>query len=161
MSNGRLSVSEIESSEGCILKYVQEVYFSDVIFDLLHSSYVSRKHVLAKFNPFIDDLGLLRIRGRISKAVSSYDVKHPIILPAKSSVSYMLVRNTHETVGHLGRGTVISALRQKYWIIGVSAMAKRVVNDCIGCRKRHGRPSVQIMADLPGDRLDGDDARIF
>ena len=37
-------------------------------------------------------------------------------------------------------------------------MAKGVVNDCIGCRKRRGRPSVQIMADLPGDRLDGDDA---
>ena len=68
------------------------MYFSDVIFDLLHC-----RHVLAKFNPFIDDRGLLRIGGRISRAVSSYDVKHPIILPAKSSVSYMLVKNMHGT----------------------------------------------------------------
>ncbi len=50
----------------------------------------------------------------------------------------------------------MSRLRQKYWIIGLSSLTRRILHDCIQCRKRQDRPSDQLMADLPKDRVISD-----
>lgn len=50
--------------------------------------------------------------GRISKSDSSYDVKHFIILPNKCHVSIILVRSVHVQIGHLGRASMLSTIRQ-------------------------------------------------
>jgi hypothetical protein len=153
---GNLTVLELENAETCIVKYVQSTCFSDVISSLAKRKCLNKKNVLSKLNPFVDGDGILRVGGRISRAKTSYDIKHPIILPKNCNVSELLVTNFHEEVGHLGKNSVLSALRNRYWIIGASVIAKRVCRQCIGCRKRHGRVNTQIMADLPYDRLNSD-----
>ena len=46
---------------------------------------------------------------------------HPVILPHKGHVTTLLIRDTHKRLGHAGRGQVIMAMREKYWIIKVNA----------------------------------------
>jgi len=47
-------------------------------------------------DPFIDEDDLLRVGGRIHKALVSSDKKHPIILSAKSHVAVLLCQYYHE-----------------------------------------------------------------
>ena len=80
---GDLSVVEIQESERCILKLVQGRWFSDDI-EKLEKGATLKKGSLAKFDPFLDTKGILRIGGRLEKESSlGFDEKFPIVLPRK------------------------------------------------------------------------------
>ena len=97
--------------------------------------------------------GLIRVYGRLAQAQGmSYDERHPIILP-KCHVTYLLVRSQHEMMKHCGVNTVITALRNKYWIVSVRTLAKRVVKTCVKCQRVDKKPMDQSPAPLPTDRL--------
>ncbi|KAA0201415.1 hypothetical protein HAZT_HAZT009520, partial [Hyalella azteca] len=85
-----------------------------------------------------------------------YETKHPIILPGSSAIVQLMMRASHVTLGHLGRATMLSHLRRKYWIIGGNKFGKKIVKDCLSCRKYHARPCQPMMADLPANRVLGD-----
>src|SRR5678815_6040839 len=68
----------------------------------------------------------------------------------------LIMRHYHRINGHLGKQTVLNALREKYYIIGASRSIKKILKDCIICRKLHTRPTQQLMGDLPKDRLECD-----
>ena len=105
-----------------------------------------------RLDPFMDG-GVLRVGGQLNRADLPHKVKHPVILPRKSHVSTLLIRHTHKSLGHAGRSHVIAALREKYWIIKVNAAVRHVLSKCIFCRRNHGKPNEQKMADLPRDRI--------
>ena len=46
--------------------------------------------------------GLLRVGGRLQNAPVAYERKHPIILPYKHHVTDLIIRQYHETLGHMG-----------------------------------------------------------
>lgn len=52
-----------------------------------------------------------------------------------------------------GVDTMISTLRNKYWITSVKTLAKRVVRRCFKCQRVDKRPLNQTPAPLPKDRL--------
>ena len=81
------------------------------------------------------------------------EVKHPAILPKDLHVTELILRDIHENVGHSGRNYVLSKLRLKYWIPGAHAAIRRVLSKCVACRRSHGAPGQQQMADLPQDRV--------
>jgi len=60
--------------------------------------------------------------------------------------------DVHESVGHLGQEHVLTNLRLKYWIIQGRAAVRRVLGNCLTCRKQNALKGQQVMADLPSDR---------
>ncbi len=142
-----MTIEDLNKAEIAIWKYVQTIEYDKVIDLIQHEKSLLRKIKLAKLCPFIDSDGLLRVGGRLERAIATYTVKHPIILPSDSHVVLLLVRNVHQVIGHQGRETVTSRLRQKYWIIGLSSLTRRILHDCIQCRKRQARPRDQLVAD--------------
>ena len=48
---------------------------------------------------------------------------------------------------------ILNEVRKKYWLIGASTVIQSVIKNCIVCRKRQEKPSEQVMADLPLDRI--------
>ena len=80
------------------------------------------------------------------------DAKHPVILPRDSLVSEMILRSIHESVGHLGRNSILSEARQHFWIIGASKLIRTLIRKCTICRRYKARLQDQKMADLPIDR---------
>ena len=56
-------------------------------------------------------------------------------------------------LGHSGREHVLSKIRTLYWIVGARTSVRRVLRDCVKCKRRAARPSHQRMADLPQDRV--------
>ena len=108
-------VQEMQRAENGILVYVQRQAFPEelrVLDKATNSSQdvdrsgapkgVSRTSALYKLDPILQD-GLLRVGGRLANADMSYDAKHPVILPNRSTVSDLIIRGFHEEMGHFGR----------------------------------------------------------
>ena len=71
----------------------------------------------------------------------------------------LLIRECHEKLGHLGTTVVLGELRQRYWIVRGTAIAKAILHKCVICRKVRGPQIHQKMADLPKVRVnEGDKA---
>lgn len=52
---------------------------------------------------------------------------------------------------------MLSRLRQRYWIPGVSGSIRKILARCVVCRRLHGAAGQQQMADLPEDRVSSEE----
>ena len=57
---------------------------------------------VSKLHPVVVDR-LWRVGGRIGKTPLSFEKNHPVILPNKSVITSLIIRDCHENVGHLGQ----------------------------------------------------------
>ncbi|XP_041472758.1 uncharacterized protein LOC121422022 [Lytechinus variegatus] len=106
-------------------------------------------------NPFLDSKGLIRVGGRIQRETIPDDVKHPVIVPRDAHLTALLIRQYHEEVNHMGRGSTHNQLRQAgYWVIGGSSAVSSIITKCVTCKRLRGPLEKQKMADLPTNRLE-------
>ncbi|XP_070141603.1 uncharacterized protein [Drosophila kikkawai] len=98
--------------------------------------------------------GVLRMHGRI-EAIEDVEVnvKHPIILPSRHRVTYLIVGYYHRKYHHLHGEIVVNEIRQQYWIPGLRALVKDIVKNCSACCIRRAQPLPPIMGNLPKERL--------
>jgi hypothetical protein len=144
------------SARMTIIRLVQSASFSDSIESLTEGGTTSDK-ILRTLDPFIDEEGILRVGGRLSRSTMKHGVKHPIILPnpKSSHVVSLIIKHQHESIAHQGRGFTINALRESgYWIIGCSRAVSSMIHRCVTCRKHRGTCQTQKMAQLPEDRTE-------
>ena len=156
-------MKELEDAELAIIRFTQFLSFehelrtleqdrSGQLKDQSRSNHnkvaVGKTSPIYRLDPFVDN-GLLRVGGRLHNAEIPEECKHPIILPRKSQVTTLIIRNAPEWLGHAGRGHVLTLLREKYWIVG----ANSAVRQRIAGRRNKASPQNQKMADLPSVRL--------
>ncbi|GFO46523.1 ankyrin repeat protein [Plakobranchus ocellatus] len=136
-----------------IVNDLQKRSYSQELADLRSDGMVCKQSSLFTLAPFLDEEGVIRVKGRLGEAKDlTYEEGHPIIIP-KDYVAFLLVKSQHEDLKHAGVGTLISSLRSRYWIISVRSLAKRVVKQCVSCRRYDARPMDQVTAPLPQDRV--------
>ena len=151
---GSLSVAEMKTAEVEIVKEVQGHYFAQELRDLRSkSASVKRSSSIVNLELQMNSVGILCIGGRLKHAPISNEAKHQIILPKHHHVSMLIVRHYHEVFGHSGKEYVLSEIRQKFWITRARALIKRVIRNCVHCRRRVGPLGKQKMSDLPVDRV--------
>ncbi len=51
---------------------------------------------------------------------------------------------------------MLSVLRQKYWIPCANSLARKIISECVTCRRHSAAMGKQKMADLPKDRITPD-----
>ncbi|XP_046548997.1 uncharacterized protein LOC124258978 [Haliotis rubra] len=158
-NNALLSLQELIDSEKSILSFVQHMEYGSEIAILSKNTEMGyRPTVLPRSSPvrnlcpcFVD--GLLRVGGRLSNANISDTMKHPVLLPRKSPLSDLIVRDVHERLGHAGRNHVLSALREEFWITNANSAVRSILNKCVLCRRLKMSTGQQIMSDLPTNRV--------
>ncbi|CAB4023384.1 Hypothetical predicted protein [Paramuricea clavata] len=97
-------------------------------------------------NPFLDEEGILRVGGRLTRASVPFHVKHLVILPLKGHITALVINHYHQRILHQGRGMTLNKLcTNGFWITAVA----RHIYDCLPCRKLCASPQDQKMADLP------------
>ena len=118
------------------------------------SQVCQKSSVIHQLDPYIEsETGILRVGGRIQAANISQEMKHPIILPKKDHITTLIIRQVHHSLSHAGRHHVLAVLREKYWVINGNTAVRGVLSKCIICKRIHGPPMEQKMADLPPDRV--------
>ncbi len=97
----------------------------------------------------------MRCDGRLIYAeFLSYDVRFPVILPRRSRVTKLIVKQYHEQCHHAsGTKQTLSALSARYWIISGREVIREWEKECAECRRRKAKACKQIMAPLPTIRL--------
>lgn len=76
----------------------------------------SQKRKIGGLKPYLDEHGVLRAGGRIDKADVPYDRKHPIIIPPRSRLAYLLISQAHDETKHGGVQAMMAFIRSQYCI---------------------------------------------
>lgn len=110
----------------------------------------NERKLLAKLVIMWDnELGLLRISGRIQSENLTKDEQFPIILSKNGALAPLLIRDAHQKTSHGGNQLVQQYLRHKYWIIGSKGLTKNIIRKCPICFRLRMQTSEQLMATLP------------
>lgn len=91
--------------------------------------------------------------GRIQRAGTTENEKHPIILPPKHQFTKILIRFTHKVTFHGGFALTAQRLRQSYWIVNNRSAITSVLHKCTVCFRFKKKLLIQKMGDLPAYRL--------
>ena len=127
VNTDRLSVQEIDKASSAIISCIQRSIFDHEIKSLLKHGYVSKSSSLSKLNPIFDGQ-LLRVGGRLKDAKLPDESIHPTILPRHHVVTTMIVRDFHNSNGHVGCRHTLSGLRHKFWIVRGIQACKSVIS---------------------------------
>lgn len=138
---GILTTEELIQAETILVKQAQKSFQTTAEFKKSKT-----------LTPFVDKDGIVRVGGRVEKAVISYDNRHPAILPYNHWLSKLVVMRQHQ-YGHPGVATTSAKVRRRFWIIGVSRIAKSIINKCIYCKETRAKVESPYMADLPQVRV--------
>ena len=151
-----INIEDLQTAENAILRLVQARAFQEDIQALQQKNPNMKKNSqLSKLCPFIDDNGILRVGGRIKEADVPYEVKHPIILPRRSTTTNLIIEHHHQQLQHSGRNSTLNRLRTSgFWVINGNSLVRFLINKCVKCKILRGKASVQRMADLPKERLE-------
>lgn len=77
------------------------------------------------------------------------DFKHPAILPNDSHLCGLLMDHIHNMSSHCGRSHLLTKLHKRYWITSGNSTDRKVIGDCLFCRRWNGFAIEQKMAHLP------------
>ena len=113
-----LSMSEIENEEKKLIASIQgEAFEHEIKYLTLRKQEREPGKMplyVNQFNLYIDEDTILRCRSRISKANVPDDSKRPILLPAKTKFSELVVKECHGKVMHNGINDTLCAVREKF-----------------------------------------------
>ena len=92
--------------------------------------------LISNLDLFLDAIGILRSKGRISKCLYfNYDVYSPVLLPKGNKFTSLFIKHCHGKVQHMGTGTTLNYLRkQGMWISRGLTAVKAEINNCTICK---------------------------
>lgn len=148
-----LTTSELEKSAELVLKYVQKSEFTQEYKQLQQNKVVSTKSPLYKLSPYIDNNGILRLKGRLQHSELPINMKNPVIVPYSSRFTELLIDHAHTLTLHGGTRLTLCYIRQQYWIISGNRAVKARLRRCVTCHRHNSSESSQRMGDLPKQRV--------
>ncbi|XP_064470062.1 uncharacterized protein LOC135384806 [Ornithodoros turicata] len=156
--SGPLLTEEINEAEKYWIRQVQRECFSDE-YEVLASNggRISSTSPLLKLSPYLDQDGILRLKGRLQESDGSASQKQPIILPKHHDFTKKLIMRTHLRLLHGGVRDTLVELRETYWVINGRQAVKAMLHRCLTCQKWRAKPAEEPMAPLPRDRVTKDE----
>ncbi|XP_056017069.1 uncharacterized protein LOC125663253 [Ostrea edulis] len=149
------SLVSFSEAEKFIVSLVQHDVYGEEIQSIRSNQCLPRSSPLQALGPVLDEEGILRVGGRLNKLKLDDFEKNPVIIPGTHHIATLQVRHHHQLLRHQGRHFTEGAIRSAgLWITGGKKLVSSVIHRCIVCKKLRGKHAVQIMADLPADRLE-------
>lgn len=96
-----------------------------------------KRHRLYKLCPIADDKGILRVNGRLPRALFPMSVRQPIILPSDNRIVRLLVEYQHEKYLHGNHETVVNEIRKEFYIPGLRRLLRDITRKCLHCQIRN------------------------
>lgn len=146
--------SEIQAAATVWIKHAQMLNYRNELETLKSNDkqYLPKSKISA-MRPIMDEYGILRVGGRIDKANVPYTQRHPIIVPPRSRLAYLILNQAHQETKHGGPQAMMAFIRTNYWIPQLRQQARKFVSQCLQCTRYAQITAKQIMAELPAVRL--------
>ncbi|XP_065723385.1 uncharacterized protein [Drosophila suzukii] len=151
---GPIQVSEFQQALFALVRMVQQEVYLEELSRLRSNKFLSKHNKLSQLSPFLDDEGLMRVKGRLKNALQlSMSQRTPKILPKAHHLTILVIRNAHHNTLHGGVQLTLSTIHQVFWIVNGKQAEKRILRQCVTCFKHRPSPSSQLMGDLPAHRV--------
>ena len=115
-----------------------EVLWIITVQKLFDTNSKTFKHWIHNLRLFYDGVAW-RCGGRLDNADVDYDTNNPYLLPKNNHFSKLIVLDCHKRVGHNKVKDTLNELRNIYWIIKGRSYVKKLLHDCVLCRKYEGQ----------------------
>lgn len=89
----KLTVQNLQNAENTIIGSVQLKHFENEIKCITSANSIPPSSIIANLDPYVEDEGLLRVRGRILSSELNGELKNLIILPI---IDYVTCTNNLE-----------------------------------------------------------------
>ena len=148
----QITVEDLQNAEIELVKYSQRQHFA-----YLFTKTSSHRWPLfmRKINLIFLD-GVARVGGRLAQLDIDSDMKYPIIMPQRSHLTELVIRQHHDKLGHASTSHTWASIRQRFLIVKGAAAVRHSIGQCIKCKRRNTLVGKQLMADLPGCRVQTD-----
>lgn len=133
------------------VKSTQALYFHVELAQLAKLGHVQSK--LASLHPLVDEDGLLRVGGRLSRSSLPASARQPLLLPKEAHLSHLICDFYHLQSLHSGPRTVQALIQQRFWIISLRSLLRQRIHRCLTCYKFRSKPVQPFMSDLPDVRV--------
>ncbi|XP_018375979.1 PREDICTED: uncharacterized protein LOC108769463, partial [Trachymyrmex cornetzi] len=135
------------------IRQIQKGHFHHDIKILERGGSLPKSSPLIRLTPFIDELGLLRVGGRLQHANLNADAKHPFLLPKQSPLTRLIIADAHLQTLHGGTQITLAHTRQQYWILGGRIPVRSFILKCVTCARYRQTQVKQLMGQLPLSRV--------
>lgn len=120
----------------------QTIFFSDV-FEYFSDKKRSLRDVpliVTQLNLFRDSEGILRVKAKLKRwKESCLEHTYPILLPKASNLTKLIVSHFHRNLFHSGTYSTLNEIRKYYWIPQCFSCVKKILRDCVLCRRQNAR----------------------
>ena len=150
----RISGVDIAAAEIRLIKDAQRRSFGKDMERVKNGESLPVGSRIQGLNAFVDDDGLLRLGSRIGAAVGvPYNTKYPMIIEGKDRLTTLLIKRRHEENMHAGVESILSVMREHFWMINPRRSVKKEIFNCLQCRLKRAKPVTALMGNLPLERL--------
>ncbi|XP_047993587.1 uncharacterized protein LOC125232020 [Leguminivora glycinivorella] len=122
-SHTYLLKSELEEALAIMVKKNQQQAYAEEIEEIKKGR-LKKKSPLTSFTPFLDDLEIIRVGGRLQSADMTYDQKHPMLLPKSAWLTPLILQDAHVKTLHGGAPLMVNYIRAKFCIPGLKNLVK-------------------------------------
>lgn len=150
--DGSLKVLELSEATLSLVQLSQKASFQSEIESIKKKESI-KKGSLKFFSPILDDSGILRVGGRLKNSNLNKNKKHPMVINANHIFARLLLRRDHIKFLHAPPNLLLSNVRESFWIVGGRNLARKIVHDCIRCRRFKPETITPMMGDLPAARV--------
>ena len=125
----------------CLVLQEQLRDFPDVVNFLTGPSRPKRDipPLVSQLNLFLDKDGIVRVKSKFGRWQSDPNFAFPILLCHSNYLLKLVIKDLHIKFCHAGIYTVIRELKKKLYIFRAFSTVKKVVSQCITCKKIHSR----------------------
>lgn len=151
---GTLTSEELQIAENFWIKKTQEDHFKEELEALKNGNEITSYSKLKNFTVVLDENNVVRLKSRLQYADISYDTACPILLPDRCHFTDLLIRSSHERLGHAGVSDTLTDIRERFWIIRGRQRIKSNIYNSNFCKKfQVKRVFTQDAAPLSPDHI--------
>lgn len=134
-----------------LVKIVQSNRFEQDVARIRKILPISKQ--LRKLSPFLNEMGVLRVGGRLAHSKLSFQQKHPILLPRSHRLTFLIIEEFHCKYFHPGLQTLQFLLLQQFWILSPKRAIRETLSNCYKCFRAQPKSVEPFMGNLPVDRI--------
>ena len=97
----------------------------------------------------MDEVGLIRVGGRLEKSALTAGQKHPVILHHSDCIPKLICTQLHVDYLHIGPTALLALMSLRFNIVGFKHLTKGVSRAYVHCRKVYAKTTTQPMGQLP------------
>lgn len=148
-----LPASYIIKAEMLWVKAAQKDSFGKEIDALVKGKAPPSENRLYTLSVYLDNVGILRLRSRITAAQDLDSCLSPPVLDGSHKYMQLYIQNVHKKLHHSGLETIVNEIRQSLWLVKLRSSIKNVLKNCPKCKINKAKPAAPSTGDLPHARL--------